>query len=74
LLDINERRGPCPCEGSMPQCRGMPGQVSGSGWVDKQWEEKWNSVFGGKQGAGITFEMKIKKIFSFLKSPRNCLT
>ena len=26
LLVINERRGPWSCEGSMPQCRRMPGQ------------------------------------------------
>ncbi|KRY62484.1 hypothetical protein T4D_1741, partial [Trichinella pseudospiralis] len=30
LWDINERRGPWSCEGSMPQCRGMPGQGSRS--------------------------------------------
>jgi hypothetical protein len=30
MLDINERRGPWSCEGSMPQCRGMPVQGSGS--------------------------------------------
>jgi hypothetical protein len=26
LLDINGRRGPCFCEGLMPQCRGIPRQ------------------------------------------------
>ena len=41
LWDINERRGPWPCEGSMPQCRGMPGQGSRSGWVSEQGEEGW---------------------------------
>jgi hypothetical protein len=34
LSDINLRRGPWSSEGSMPQCRGMPGQEGGSGWVD----------------------------------------
>jgi hypothetical protein len=33
LLDINRRRGPWSCKGPMPQCRGMPGPGSGSGWV-----------------------------------------
>jgi hypothetical protein len=32
-LDINGRRGPWCWEGLMPQCRGMPGQWVGSGWV-----------------------------------------
>ena len=31
LSDINERRGHWSCESLMPQCRGMPGQESGSG-------------------------------------------
>jgi hypothetical protein len=29
-------RGPWSCKGSMPQCRGMPGQGSRSGWISKQ--------------------------------------
>ena len=29
ISDINERRGHLSYEGSMPQCRGMPGQESG---------------------------------------------
>ena len=36
LLDINERRDPWSCETWMPQCRGMPGQGSGSGLVSEQ--------------------------------------
>jgi hypothetical protein len=31
LWGINERRGPWPYKGSMPQCSGMPGQGRGSG-------------------------------------------
>jgi hypothetical protein len=38
LWDINERRGPRSCEGSMPQCREMPGQGSRSKWVSEQGE------------------------------------
>jgi hypothetical protein len=33
LSGISGRRGPWSCEGSMPQCRGMPGQGVGSGCV-----------------------------------------
>jgi hypothetical protein len=33
LLDISERSNPWAWEGSMPQCRGMPGQEGRSGWV-----------------------------------------
>jgi hypothetical protein len=33
IRDFTGRRGPWSLEGSMPQCRGMPGQGSGSGWV-----------------------------------------
>ena len=36
LWDTNERRGLWPCEGSVLQCRGVPGQGSRSGWVSKQ--------------------------------------
>jgi hypothetical protein len=35
LSGISGRRGPWSCEGSMPQCRGMPGQRSRSWWVGK---------------------------------------
>ena len=56
LRDINERRGPWSCEG--PQCRGMLGQGSRSGWVGEQGEEGGDREFSeGKQGKGITFEM-----------------
>ena len=48
LWDINERRGPWSHEGSMPQCRGMPGQGSGRGWVSEQWE----GVFRGEMRKG----------------------
>jgi hypothetical protein len=42
----------------MPQCRGMPGPGSGSGWVGEQGEEKGGRGFSeGKLGKGITFEM-----------------
>jgi hypothetical protein len=47
LWDINERRGSWPCEGSMPHCREMPGQGSGSEWVSEQGEGAWDrEVFG----------------------------
>lgn len=32
LLSIYEQRGPWPCQGSMLQCRGMPGQAGESGY------------------------------------------
>ena len=42
----------------MPQCRGMPGLGSGSGWVGVQGEGKGDKGFSeGKPGKGITFEM-----------------
>jgi hypothetical protein len=34
--DINERRNPWSCDGFMPQCRRMPGQGRGSGYVSEQ--------------------------------------
>jgi hypothetical protein len=40
LWDINERRG--LCEGSMPQCRGMPGQGCGAGWINEQGLGRWD--------------------------------
>jgi hypothetical protein len=52
LWDINERRGPWSCEGSMSQCRGMPGQGSGSGWVSEQ---------GGGDGIGGFSEGKMRE-------------
>ena len=55
---VNGRRNPWSCEDSMPQCREMPGQGSGSGWVGEQGEGRWNRGFlEGKPGKGITFEM-----------------
>jgi hypothetical protein len=45
-------------EGWMPQCRGMPGQGSGNGWVGVQGEGGWDRRFmEGKPGLQITFEM-----------------
>ena len=49
---------PLSCEGSMPQCRGMPGSGSGSGWVGEQGKEGRDRGFSeGKPGKGTTFEM-----------------
>jgi hypothetical protein len=58
LSVISGRRGPWSWEGSIPQCSGMPGPGSGSGWVGEQGEgeeDRWFSEV--KQGKGITFEM-----------------
>jgi hypothetical protein len=58
LLIINGKRGSWFCEGSMPQCMGMPGPGSGSEWVGEQGE--WagdKGVSEGKPGKGTTFEM-----------------
>ena len=44
----------------MPQCRGIPGPGSRSGWVGEQGEgeRKWGREFSeGKPGMGITFEI-----------------
>ena len=65
LLDINGKRGPGSCEGSMPQCRGMPGQGMGvGGLVSSGWGDGIGFFFflEGKPGKGVTFEMEIKKI------------
>lgn len=66
LSSINRRRGPWSCEGSMPQCRGMPGQGGGKewmgGWVGEHphggrgWEDSMG-VSGRETGKRITFEM-----------------
>ena len=57
-LLVNGRRGPWSCEGSVPQCRGMPGIGSGSGWVGEQEEGEGDRAFlEGQPGKGITFEM-----------------
>jgi hypothetical protein len=50
LLDINGRRGPWPCEDSMPQCRGMPGPGSLSGWVGEQGEGEGDRGRGFQRG------------------------
>ena len=36
----------------MPQCRGMPGPGSGSGWAGKQGEREGMGVFGGETRKG----------------------
>jgi hypothetical protein len=52
-------RGPWSCEGSMPQCRGMPGPGSRSRWVGEQEEGGGNRGLPGEgePGKGIIFEM-----------------
>ena len=50
LLGINGRKGPCSCEGPMPQCRGMSGQGGRSGWI---WEHPHRSK-GLKDGNGVS--------------------
>ena len=58
LLVISGRRGPWCCEGSMLQCRGMPGTESGSGYVGEQGDGGCNRGFSeGKSGKVIAFEM-----------------
>jgi hypothetical protein len=53
LRDINEKRGPWSCEGSMPPCMGMPGQGSTSGWVSEQGlGGKGRGVFRGEMRKG----------------------
>ena len=57
-LFINGRRGPWSCEGSMLQCRGLPGPGSRCGWVGEQGKGQGDRGFSkGKLGKGITFEM-----------------
>jgi hypothetical protein len=42
----------------MPQCRGMPGPGSRSGWVGEQGKRRRDrGVSEGKPGKGIIFEM-----------------
>jgi hypothetical protein len=54
MSDINGRRGPWSCEGSMPQCRGMPGWGGRNACVG----EHPHRVRGrGNWERGITFEM-----------------
>ena len=60
LSGISGKRGPWSCEGSMPQCRGMPGPGSRSELIGEQGEVGGNRGRGfseGKPGTGITFEM-----------------
>jgi hypothetical protein len=46
------------CEGSMHQCRGMPGPGSRSGWVVEQGKRRGDTGFSeGKLGKGTTFEI-----------------
>ena len=52
LLDINQRRASWSYEGMMPYCRGMPGQVSESGWVGDQKKGDGIEVFGGEMKKG----------------------
>jgi hypothetical protein len=49
LSDINGRRGPWSCEGSMSQCREMPGQGSG------EWVGGWRNTLteAGRGGMGL---------------------
>jgi hypothetical protein len=52
LIGINVSRGPWSCEGSMPQCRGMPGQGGRSGWGNTLIETGgggWDKGFRGGQ-------------------------
>jgi hypothetical protein len=53
LSDFNGRRGPRACEGSMSQCRGMPGQGRESEWVGEQGKGGWDRWFSEE----ITFEV-----------------
>lgn len=70
LSDINERRGPWPSEGPMPQCRGKPGQGD-----EREWVCGWGNIlieaWGGgrdrgtpeeKLGKGITFSLQVPLI------------
>jgi hypothetical protein len=57
LWDISGKRDPWSCDGSMPQCRAMPGRGSGSGWVVSRGRGDGIGVSEGKPGKEITFEM-----------------
>jgi hypothetical protein len=48
--NINERRGPLSCEGSMPQSRGIPRQGSRSGWISES--GKGGGIEGFQRGNG----------------------
>jgi hypothetical protein len=45
LWGINERKGSWSCEGSMPQCMGIPGKGSKNEWVGEQGEGAWDRGF-----------------------------
>jgi hypothetical protein len=56
--EINERRDPWSCKGSMPQYWGMPGPRSMSGWAGEQGKGRRDRGFSeGKPGKEIIFEM-----------------
>jgi hypothetical protein len=58
LLSHQWEERPLVCEGSMPQCRGMPGQGSGSGRVGEHGEWGGDRGFSEeKLGKGLIFEM-----------------
>ena len=60
MIALFLRRGPLSCEGSMPQCGGMPEPGNRSVWVDEQvgWEGDRGGCFSeGEPGKVITFEM-----------------
>ena len=62
MWDVNERTGPWPCEGLMPQCRGMPGQGSGSGKDSEQGEGEWDrGVWRGNEERGWHLKCKKRK-------------
>jgi hypothetical protein len=52
LWDINERRGPWPCEGLISQCRQMPNRESGVGRLVSRKEGCDSRVFRGKMKKG----------------------
>ena len=56
-LVINGRRGPWSCEGSMPQCRVMPGCRGRSGWVGEQGEDGGARGFSEEKPGKRIFEM-----------------
>jgi hypothetical protein len=55
---VNGRKGPWSCEGSMPQCRGMPGPGSRCEWVGEQAVGGRDRGFSeGKPRKRTTFEI-----------------
>jgi hypothetical protein len=63
LLGIYGRRGPWSFEGSMPQCRGMPGQGGKSGrWVGEHLHISRGKVHGiSKKKRGKKMNVTLKK-------------